>query len=122
MTYLLWYDEEDENYKEKLKQLSKISNPKEVIKKAQQYFNDPNIKVYLSNRKNKKYAIYDPNNKKLIHFGQFYPPMEDYTMHKNDIRRDNYLKRAMNIKGNWKNNPYSPNRLSIALLWDGMKQ
>jgi hypothetical protein len=119
MSYLLWYDEDDdENFKDKLEQLLKVSNPKEVIKNAQKYFNNPDIKVYLSNRKNKKYAIYDPNNKKMIHFGQMHPPMEDYTMHKNDIRRDNYLARASNIRGSWKSNKYSPNSLSIALLWN----
>ncbi len=117
MSYSLWYDEDDENYKDKLEQLLKISNPKEVVKTAQHYFNSPDIKVYLSNRKNKKYAIYDPNNKKLIHFGQM--GYEDYTMHKNLHRRENYLKRAMNIKGNWKNNPYSANNLSISILWNG---
>jgi hypothetical protein len=117
MSYLLWYDEDDENYKDKLEQLLKISNPKEVVKKAQHYFNNPDIKVYLSNRKNKKYAIYDPNNKKLIHFGQFHPPMEDYTMHKDDKRRQNYLLRASNINGYWRNDPYSANNLSINLLW-----
>ena len=115
MSYLLWYDEDDENFKDKLEQLLKVSNPKEVIKKAQYYFNNPDIKVYLSNRKNKKYAIYDPNNKKMIHFGHL--DYEDYTMHKNDIRRDNYLARASNIRGSWKSNKYSPNSLSIALLW-----
>ena len=119
MSYLLWYDEDDENYKDKLEQLLKISNPKEVVKKAQHYFNNPDIKVYLSNRKNKKYAIYDPNNKKLIHFGQFHPPMEDYTMHKNLHRRDNYLKRTANIRGSWENNLYSANNLARCLLWDG---
>ena len=31
MSYLLWYDEEDENYKDKIEQLLKVSNPKEVI-------------------------------------------------------------------------------------------
>jgi hypothetical protein len=117
MSYLLWYDEEDENYKDKIEQLLKISNPKEVIKKAQQYFNNPDIKVYLSNRKNKIYAIYDPNIKKLVHFGQFNPPMEDYTMHKDDKRRQNYLIRASNIKGEWKNNKYSSNNMSMHILW-----
>lgn len=29
----------------------------------------------------------------------------------------NYRKRAMNIKGNWKNNKYSPNNLAINILW-----
>ena len=48
MSCLLWYDEDDENYKDKLEQLKKVSNPKEVIKNAQQYFKDPDIKVNLS--------------------------------------------------------------------------
>lgn len=116
MSYLLWYDEDDDG--EKLKQLLKISNPKEVIKKAQQYFNNPDIKVYLSNRKNKKYAIYDPNKKKMIHFGQMHPPMEDFTFHGNLQRRDNYLARASNIRGSWKNDKYSANNLSRNLLWN----
>ncbi len=30
--------------------------------------------------------------------------------------KNRYLKRALNIKGNWKNNPYSANYLSILLL------
>lgn len=116
MVYL-WYDEEDENYKNKLEELLKISNPKQVIKNAQKYFNDPNIKVYISNRKSKKYAIHDPINKKMVHFGQFFPPMEDFTKHNDPIRRERYLKRALKIKGDWMNNPYSPNSLSISLLW-----
>lgn len=115
MSYLLWYDEDDENYKDKLEQLLKISNPKEVIKKAQQYFNNPNIKVYLSNKKNKKYAIYDPINKKLVHFGQM--GFQDWTFHKDDKRRQNYLLRASHIKGEWKNNPYSANNMSMHILW-----
>jgi hypothetical protein len=32
--------------------------------------------------------------------------------------RIRYLKRALSIKGNWKDNPYSPNYLSLLLLWD----
>jgi len=43
---------------------------------------------------------------------------EDYTKHKDETRRLNYLLRASNIKGNWINNPYSPNFLSINLLWN----
>ena len=117
MSYLLWFDDEYENSDDKYEQLIKISNPQEVIRKAQHYFNNPDIRVYLSNRKSKKYAIYDPNNKKLIHFGQFDPPMQDYTKHKNDKRRQNYLLRASHIKGSWEKNPYSANNLSINLLW-----
>jgi len=116
MSCLLWYDEDDN--KDKIEQLLKVSNPKEVIKKAQQYFNDPDIKVYLSNKKTKKYAIYDKINKKLVHFGQMDPPMEDFTYHKNLLRRENYLKRTANIGGSWKNNKYSANNLSRVLLWN----
>ena len=116
MSCLLWYDEDDEKYKDKLEQLLKVSNPKEVIKNAQNYFNNPDIKVYLSKRKDKKYSIYDPNNKKLIHFGNI--SYSDFTHHKNLERRDNYIKRASNIKGQWKENPYSPNNMSIALTWN----
>ena len=31
MSYLSWYGEENENYKDKLEQLLKVSSPKEVI-------------------------------------------------------------------------------------------
>ena len=33
--------------------------------------------------------------------------------------RDRYLKRATKIKGNWKDDPYSPNNLAIRILWGG---
>jgi hypothetical protein len=42
---------------------------------------------------------------------------EDYTKHKDDKRRQNYLLRASNIKGDWGKNPYSPNSLIFNLLW-----
>ena len=38
-------------------------------------------------------------------------------MHKDDKRRQNYLLRASHIKGDWKDNKYSPNNLSMHLLW-----
>ena len=34
-------------------------------------------------------------------------------------KRNNYLKRATNIKGNWKYNMMSPNNLAIRILWMG---
>ena len=42
---------------------------------------------------------------------------EDFSYHKNNTRRENYLKRSGNIKGNWENNKYSPNQLSRNILW-----
>ena len=35
-----------------------------------------------------------------------------------NLHRTRYLNRALNIKGDWRNNPYSANFLSILLLWD----
>ena len=51
----------------------------------------------------------------IIHFGD--KRYEDFTQHKNKDRKQNHLKRSSNIKGNWKNNKYSPNNLSMNILW-----
>ena len=72
-------------------------------------------KIYPSSKKEKKYMIWDPKNNKYVHFGQL--GYEDYTKHNNKSRRKNYLNRSRKIKGNWKKNPYSPNNLSINILW-----
>lgn len=109
----LFYELEDEN---KLNELLTISNPKEVLKRAKEYLGD-DVKLYISTRKNKKYMVYNPNENRMVHFGSFKPPMEDFTYHKDENRRNNYLKRASNIKGDWKDNKYSSNNLSIHLLW-----
>ena len=99
---------------DKLKELMKISNPAKVLKNAIKYFNNPNIKIYVSSKKDKKYMIIGLNGK-AVHFGQI--GYEDYTKHNDLNRRNAYLARATKIKGNWKDDPYSPNSLSIALLW-----
>jgi hypothetical protein len=52
---------------------------------------------------------------KIVHFGQM--GYEDFTKHKNKTRRKNYLTRSRKIRGNWKSDKYSPNNLSINLLW-----
>lgn len=106
---------EDKDEYQKMNQLLKVSNPQKVLENARLYFNDPNIKLYVSSRKKSKYAIYDPINKKLVHFGHI--DYEDFTKHQDKTRQKNYLLRASNMKGNWRNNPYSANNLSIALLW-----
>ena len=51
----------------------------------------------------------------IVHFGQI--GYEDFTKHKNKTSRKNYLARSRKIRGNWKSNKYSPNNLSIHLLW-----
>ena len=52
---------------------------------------------------------------KIVHFGQM--GYEDFTRHKDKTRRKNYLTRSRKIRGNWKSDKYSPNNLSINLLW-----
>lgn len=101
-------------YREKVKEIFKYSNPVEVQKRAEKLFGD-DVSLELSNRKDKKYMIYDEMENKWVHFGQM--GYADFTKHNDDDRRERYLARATKIKGNWKENPYSPNMLSINLLW-----
>lgn len=98
----------------KYNELLNFSNPKIVYRKARDLYG-PDTEIKISTRKDKKYMIYDIYNNKWIHFGQM--GYEDFTKHKNEDRRMNYLLRASNIKGDWRDNPYSPNNLSIVLLW-----
>ena len=109
-----------------IKEIKNVSNPDQVLNNAYQYYNklgidyknlgiDQNKLIMISSHKNKKYMIYDPYIKKYIHFGDI--RYQDYTKHHNIERRQNYLSRASKIKGNWADNPFSPNNLSIAILW-----
>ena len=91
--------------------LNKYSNFKTVNDNAKRLYNK---EVFLSTRKNKKYMIKNDNNK-FVHFGQL--GYEDFTKHLDKQRQELYLKRATKIKGDWKENIYSPNMLSIVLLW-----
>jgi len=110
---VLWLDEDYS--KEKLEALLKVSNPKTVIENAIKYFNNPDIRVYLSTHKNKKYSIYNPNTKKIVSFGDI--RYEDFTKSQDLNRQKAYLNRATKIKGKWKDDPYSANSLAIHLLW-----
>ena len=94
--------------------LELFSNYDEAKRKTREYLGQ-DVKLLISPRKDKKYRVYDPNGK-AVDFGQM--GYEDYTKHRDNERRERYLKRAKNIKGNWKNNPYSPNNLSLHILWN----
>ena len=75
-------------------------------------------KLYPSNLKNKKWTLYykqDGDKIKKVSFG--HPDYQDYTQHHDKERRKAYLERASNIKGNWKDNPFSSNNLAIHILW-----
>jgi hypothetical protein len=104
------------NAERKLKQLQQISTPQTVQRRAREIYGKDTI-IYVSPLKSKKYRIRDLIHNKWVDFGQFDPPMEDFTKHKDKERRMSYLSRSLNIKGKWRENPYSPNNLSIFLLW-----
>ena len=61
----------------KFSELLEVSEPKQVILNAKKYFNNPNVTIYLSPEKNKKYAVINPYTNKLISFGQM--GYKDYT-------------------------------------------
>jgi hypothetical protein len=94
------------------------SNPIAVRRNANKYLGN-DVDVYISNKPKKKYMVQDTDGK-WVHFGQLdlnAGKYEDFTKHNDKERRANYLKRTANIKGNWKDNKYSPNNLSRNLLW-----
>lgn len=93
--------------------IKNISNMKVAQQKAKNYLGQNTI-LYISDRKDKKYYVINPSTQQKIHFGS---NMEDFTFHKDLKRRDNYLKRSAGIKGDWKNDKYSPNNLSRNILW-----
>lgn len=98
---------------DKYHQLLTVSNPITVQKKLNEYL--PGTQLYLSTRRTKKYMIQQPNGK-WSHFGDIL--FQDFTKHKDKDRRRRYIQRASNIRGNWINDPYSSNMLSICLLWN----
>ena len=102
--------------------LNDCSNYDQVLKQAKHYYGNETI-LLPSTRLTKKYMIYNPYTHKFVHFGgMFYL---DYTKYRQiydkktaDLHRTRYLNRALNIKGEWRDDHYSPNFLSILLLWD----
>ncbi len=71
-------------------------------------------KFATTTQKYKKFMIQRPDGK-FVHFGDI--RFIDYTKHLNEQKRINYLNRAVNIRGFWQDDKYSPNNLAINLLW-----
>lgn len=94
-------------------EILKYSDPKKAITNAIKYLKD-NIVFGLSTKKTKKYMVQNPDGK-WIHFGEM--GYEDFTKHQDEKRRQNYLKRTANMKGNWKDDKYSANNLARNILW-----
>jgi len=106
--------QENNEMREKIDEFPKYSNFSEAQDKAFKYLGE-NAFLFYSPKKDKKYRVFNPMTNKWVDFGGF--GMEDYTKHKNEDRREHYLRRASAIKGNWRDNKYSPNNLSINILW-----
>ena len=95
-------------------ELYKYSHPRLAQIKLRKYLDDKDIVLYKSTNKNKKYMIITPDGHK-VHFGQI--GYEDFTKSGNTEKRESYLRRTENIRGDWKQNKYSPNNLSRNVLW-----
>ena len=71
-----------------------------------------------STRKNSKYVV-TLDNGKQIHFGS--PNYQDFLIHKDKTRQDNYLKRATKIRNKkgelTYQNPETSNFWAVNLLW-----
>lgn len=97
----------------KYDELIQYSDPSRVHKNALDYFGK-DIPLYISNKPSKKFMIKKPDGK-YVHFGQM--GYRDFTRSLDKSRQERYLKRAMAIRGKWYVDPYSPNMLSMHLLW-----
>jgi hypothetical protein len=93
--------------------INEVSTPSKVRANFRKYKGNDDVKLELSEKKDKKYKVIVDN--KTVHFGSTMP---DYTKHKDESRRKSYLARAKGIKGDWKDQKYSRNNLSIHLLWN----
>ena len=96
---------------EKFDDVEKYSDPKKVFLRAKRIYGK-DVVMDVSTRKDKKYMILNPDNDKWVHFGQM--GYEDFTKHKDKLRRELFEKR----NHMWVNRPkYSPAYLSYVLLW-----
>ena len=101
---------------QKYTELIKVSNPERVATNLKKFFKNEKVipNLLISSRKNKKYMVINSDGTRC-HFGDI--NYSDFTKHQDKDRQLKYLTRANAIRGNWKNDRFSPNNLSINLLW-----
>ena len=103
--------------------LNDCSDYESVLKRAKHYYGIDTI-LLPSTRATKKYMIYNENTHKFVHFGgmgylDYTKYLQLYDLKIANMHRNRYLNRALNIKNeDWRDDHYSPNFLSILLLWD----
>ena len=102
------------NYYNWNKNIKEVSNPDKALANTKKYLGK-NAALYPSDKSKYKYKVFNSNTNKFVYFGSML--YEDYTKHGSEIRKNNYIRRASNIKGNWKDDKYSPNNLAIHILW-----
>lgn len=84
-----------------------------VIYNAKKYLGN-NVDILPSTRRGKKYMVLKPSGS-WVHFGS--SEYQDFTQHGDVDRQRKYLLRSGAIKGDWKENKYSPNNLAREILW-----
>jgi len=97
----------------KYEELIKISDPAEVKRRFEKYRGSTKATIQPSPRADKKYLV-RVDGKRAVHFGSTLP---DFTKHGDEKRRANYLARSAGIKGDWRDDKWSANKLARALLW-----
>jgi hypothetical protein len=103
-----------EQRREKLEDLAFYSNITKAQANAFRYLGDFG-QLFPSPRDDKKYRILNPETRNWVDFGAM--GYEDFTKHGDELRRNNYLKRATAIRGDWHKDYFSPNNLAIHILW-----
>jgi len=101
----------DEEYEGKYYTLTGFSNPEKALMRANQIFGD-DVKLYISNRKNKNYMLLNPETNKYIHFGYLFN--EDNTYNDDFKKLYTFKKRNQRFKDR---EPYSSAYLSYHILW-----
>lgn len=96
----------------KAEEILNYSNP-QIVRQMADHYIGKDVDLYYSSRKDKKYMVQDPTGK-WIHFGTMKPPMEDYTKHLDERRRDLFRRR----NHRWASaDKWTPAFMSYYLLW-----
>lgn len=102
----------------KLSDLVKISDPAEVKRRFEKYRGTAKAEISVSPMVDKKYTVRVAAaggvRGRIVHIGS---TMADFTKHADEAKRKSYLARSAGIKGEWRDDKWSANNLSRALMW-----
>jgi hypothetical protein len=84
-----------------------------VLQNAKDYLGN-DVQILPSTRKDSKFMVRKPSGS-WVHFGA--KGYDDFTQHNDPERQRLYLLRSGSIRGDWRQNKYSPNNLSRNILW-----